>query len=165
MKHVLIPTDFSVRSLNLIRYALNHFEGERLKITLLHLLDLPTGITDLLFLGRDHRHLQLLNTDYKDGIQVLLNSQPTAIESIHTEFLFVGSQLVFNNFIESQKIDVIIYPDQYELRMPAANSVHPARYIKRSKVPVLSVKIARSRQAVPQNSLAELMLPLADVTT
>ena len=46
---ILIPTDFTLQSLNIIKNAAARFAEERLKIVLFHALHTPGDIQDLLF--------------------------------------------------------------------------------------------------------------------
>lgn len=161
MKHVMIPTDFSVRSLNLVRYAVNHFEAEQVRVTLLHFMELPTSITDLLMLPREASHLSLITPEFREGVSLLRNSYGSQVESIRIDFLQGASKRMLKNYLSSHGIDAILFPENYALKMPSKRSIDPANMIRRSGWPVLSVKINRLPVAAHEESIASLLLATA----
>ncbi|HSK12174.1 MAG TPA: universal stress protein [Phnomibacter sp.] len=160
-KHIMIPTDLSVRSLNLVRYAVNHFEGQPIKITLLHFMELPGSITDLLMIPRDGAHLRLITPEFREGISLLRNSYGSQIEGIGIDFLQGATRRMLKNYLENRKIDAILFPENYELKMPSKRSIDPSGMIRRCGWPVLSVKISRHQVPVQEESIAQLLLATA----
>jgi hypothetical protein len=157
----MIPTDFSVRSLNLIRYAVNHFQEEKIRVTLLHFMELPGSITDLLMLPREASNHKLITPEFKEGISLLRNSYASKIESIRIDFLQGAGRRMLKNYLKAQGIEAILFPENYELKMPSKRSIDPTTIIRRSGWPVLSVKINRMHSPANEESIAQLLLATA----
>jgi hypothetical protein len=157
----MIPTDFSVRSLNLVRYAFNHFQEEKVRITLLHFMELPGSITDLLMMPREASNLSLITSEFKEGISLLRNSYASKIDSIRIDFLQGAGRRMLKNYLKAQGVDAILFPENYELKMPSKRSIDPTSIIKRSGWPILSVKINRMHTPANEESIAQLLLAIA----
>jgi len=161
MNHILIPTDFSVRSLHLVRYALNHFSGKNITVTLFHMIELPGGITDLLMIPRERKYLKLMNKNYREGIDMLTNSYGSRIESIRTQFVFGNRQTIFDQFVTAQRATVIVFPDNFDLTMPESSSIHPLPFIRKAKIPVVGSTINKAFALMDPHHKAALLEPLA----
>jgi hypothetical protein len=138
MKHILIPTDFSEKSLELIRFTANVFADEEIKITLLHVLRMPDSINDLLLLPRHGRHYRLVNPDFRKGYESLQQVYRQTIKHLYVEFLHGDTLQLFRNFLFARHIDAIVYPDNYIYLKPGRDSVDPKDLIRKAGCPVLT---------------------------
>ena len=104
-KTVLVPTDFTIRSLNLLKSVLNRHQGEKINIILCHGFEFGSSVTDLLFYSKK-RILSALKTDeFEKALQVIRNKYDSGIESLRTEAFFGSTHSAFANFIEGNKVD------------------------------------------------------------
>lgn len=138
MKHILIPTDFSAKSLELIRFTANVFADEEIKVTLLHILRMPEGISDLLLLPRHGKHYRLVTDEFRKGYEDLQKVYRQTIKRLHVEFLYGDTNALFRNFLFAQHIDAIVYPENYQFLKPSKDSVDPKALIRKSGCPVLT---------------------------
>ncbi len=161
MKHIMIPTDFSIRSLNVVRYAAAQFEKEQLTVTLLHFMEMPDSITDLLMLPRDNSHIKLITPEFREGISLLRNCYPLGIEQIRTDFLIGKGRRLLKNYLEHQKIDSVLLADNYEMKMPSLRSYNPVNLIRRTGCSIVNVQLPLHAISVSDSSMASLLLATA----
>jgi len=156
MKHVLIPTDFSIRSLRVIHSVVEKFSGEPLTIVMMHALKMPTSITDLMMLSRRSAHCDLITGDYKDACEIIRNKYASSIKLLKTEFLFGNTSGVFRNFLQYQNIDVIVCPATEEFRLAGKDSYNPATLINKSKYPVYHMPLKQRKEKFLVSAMSEL---------
>jgi hypothetical protein len=161
MKHILIPTDFSLRSLNIVRYAASHFQDEPLKVTMLHFLEMPDSITDFLLMPREASFFNLETPEFREGKSILLNRFADQITEIRTDFFIGESKRQFKNYLEHQQIESIVIPQVYEMRMVSKRSYDPSKLIWRTGWPVLYLNIPYPSIISPEAGISELLLATA----
>lgn len=156
MKHVLIPTDLTIRSLRVIHGAVARFGQEPLRITCMHALHMPTSITDLMMLSRRSSHYDLLSSDFRDACEMIRNRYASVIQQLQVQFLHGSSRAVFRHFLEYHGIDVIVCAEQ-EIFVPACSrSYDPAALIKKSPCPVYQVPLQQRKEPFLVASVSEL---------
>ncbi len=142
MKHLLIPTDFSIKSLNAIHAAVSHYKGEKIKITLFHLLNMPGGISDLLFRTSRNRHYDMVSTEFHEACQVLHNRHSSAISSIQIKFGAGSTVSYLQNFLEGEKVDAAIICPDIQLQAASAKSVDAVSLLKRTGIRIEAIPSA-----------------------
>lgn len=114
MKNVIIPTDFSIKSLKLIHAAVSRFGNEGpLNITLVHALTPDNSISGLLMLTKRLDVSKLLNEDFNAACEVIRNKYGAAIHKLKVECYYGTSRQYMRAFLESRNIDAIILPSDY----------------------------------------------------
>jgi len=156
MKHVLIPTDFSIRSLRVVHGVVERFGGEPLNIVLMHSIEMPSSIMDLMMLSRRSSHQDLITADYKDACEIIKNKYASVIRSLKTEFLIGNTTAVFKNFLLYHNIDVIACAAKEEYRNAGPDSYNPAELIRKSKYPVHHVPLAPRKERYLVSAMSEL---------
>jgi hypothetical protein len=157
----MIPTDFTLSSLNVVRFGADIFGDEELEITLLHFLEMPDSITDLLMMPRESSHLKLVNADFREGISLLRNRYGSQIKKIRTDFMIGNGRRQFKNYLEHHKIDLIVYPENYEMRLPSARSYNPEKLIWNTKFPIKYIKIPHAAIGNLDKGMAGFLLATA----
>lgn len=156
MKHILIPTDFSIRSLRVVHHVVERFgAGEPLNIVMMHALHMPGSIMDLMMLSRRSSHYDLITDDYKEASEILKNKYGSAIRSLKTEFLIGRSNGVFRNFLLYHNIDAIVCPADFNFRKASPNSYDPAALIRKSNYPVHHVSL-KKKERMLVSAMSEL---------
>ncbi|MFT2009376.1 universal stress protein [Pontibacter sp. 13R65] len=110
MKKIVIPTDLTVQSLNLIKYGVQVFKGEECQIFLLHLIPLPDSIPELLMLPREEERLEKINTPFQKTLERIKKTFAVEISSLNVIHLYGDSPLKIRNFIDNNSIDLILSP-------------------------------------------------------
>lgn len=108
MKKVVIPTDFTLYSLHLIRCALNLLQGETCHITLLHVTPFSDSITDLLTLPRPEDKVRDLDPEFTQALQRLQKVYALEIHDIDIAHLYCDSSPRLNSFLEENRIDLVL---------------------------------------------------------
>ncbi len=135
MKNVLLPSDLSVQSLWPAKKLIQGLaSGSKLNIYLLHILEMPTGISDLLFIGR--RKNIPTPTAFKDALQVLQNKKNNAEVNFYFDFIYGNSKAVLKNYIEAKGINEVFMLDGYTYKFSNSESVDFIPMLKKITTPV-----------------------------
>ncbi len=140
MKNILVPTDFSVQSLQLVHQIVKSNPRGQVRIYLVHMLKMPTDIMDLLFLKK-HQLYQYVPDSFKQAIEMLKNKYPAQIEWMGVEFYYGSSVSILNDVLESRRIDEGCILRGYKYGLPLAQSVDMKPLLNRSKAIVLEIPV------------------------
>lgn len=159
MKHVLIPTDFSIKSLKLVNAAVARFPEEELNITLVHALEPDHSISGLLLLSKRLSVHQLCTQEFMEACEVLRNKYASAVLHIRMEFYYGTTRAYLKNFLEARKVDAILLPEGNMLKMPSKASRDLIPELRRSGYPVFGEKLHTAEQEsfAGAASLSELL--------
>lgn len=156
MKHFLIPTDFSIRSLRVVHHVVERFGGNGpIRIVMMHALEMPGSIMDLMMLSRRSTHYDLITEDYKEACEIIINKYASSIASLKTEFMMGNSNGVMKHFLLYHNIDAIVCPSENIFRKAGKNSFDPASLIKKSKYPVYQVPL-KKKEKMLVSAMSEL---------
>lgn len=149
-KTILVPTDFSVESLHVLKNVLSDSnEGDSFNVILLHGIYLNDSITDLMFFSERKMLKSLTNAEFEDACLIIKNKFDSKVNSIRKD-LFTGfTQATFDNYVEANRIDEICISDNYSLVFNGKSSYDLGPFIKNSKVSVKAVPYQ------PQTALPE----------
>lgn len=153
MKHILIPTDFTIASLKAVQAAVGAYEGEQLRITLFHLLE-PNDIGSL-FRSMRNKHYEMITDDFNEACQILHNRHSTAISSIHIKFGFGTTVRYLENVLEGLRIDAIVHCSDLNLQETSRRSVAMLPLLLRSGYPVNTLQVPKAAQHTDLNSLPQ----------
>ncbi|MGF1636320.1 MAG: universal stress protein [Cyclobacteriaceae bacterium] len=137
MKKILIPTVFSLESLNAIRYALEVFKNTSCDFVLLHIIDVPTSIPELLTMPRDDGQLEKTNAEFESALNRINRQYAVEINSIKIVHAYGSVSDQIKAHIKIHDAEVLIYPENEIL-----NGKNPNDYItlfNEVKIPVLFV--------------------------
>lgn len=135
-KTILIPTDFSVTSLNALRLALEQLQDDQpINAVLMYAEWLEDSITELLFYSPKKRVESLKSEVFEEALMILQNRFENRIASIRIE-LFHGYNIsAFRNFAQANQIDQVFALQDYTFK-PAKRGFDPIPLIKKSKFPI-----------------------------
>ncbi|MDC6386507.1 hypothetical protein D2V93_05395 [Flagellimonas taeanensis] len=119
-KKILIPTDFSVKSLELVRKAIVETGDQPLEIVLLHGTILSNSITDLLFFSKTRLVRELQSKEFVEACTVLKNKYPAKIHSLYVEVITSNSSAYIKNFVDATQISEIFVPPHGVLNFKGA---------------------------------------------
>ncbi len=158
MKKILVPTDFSIGSLNVIHSIAARF-NEPVQVILFHAVYVSNNISDLLFMTRNIKQTYITN-DYREACEILKNKYFSRIH-LKTDFFFGSSSMAFNNFVEANNADYIAINAQHTYKETYKNSIDAIPLIRRAKCEVLSLNVeavSPARKISEQETLSELLL-------
>lgn len=157
-KTIVIPTDFTFQSLNVLKTVLSkNEENISFNIILLHGISLSDSIRDLLFFSKSKLMNTLSNKEFDEACEVIRNKYASQINSFKLD-LFTGyTQSSFNNYIEAKEVDEV-YISNIALEKPHKKSFDLMPYIQKSKVELYEVKWTTEGNVPEQGKLAEVFL-------
>jgi hypothetical protein len=137
MTTILIPTDFTLQSLNMVKDAASKFRGQRLNIILFHALYIPTDIHNLLFLSPKVPH-EKITEEFRHACTVIKKKNSNEIAQITFRHMYGSTNAVFRNFIEANKIDAIFMPEHVVLKKVYDDSVELRPLFKKASIPFIT---------------------------
>lgn len=140
MKTILIPTDFQVKSLRLVREVLQNNPDEELKIILAHGIYLSSSITDLLFFSKSKFINELVSEDFNTSCDLLRNTYESQLKGLHIDTFSGLTHSSFQNFLDAHQIEEIYYFNTKPFVAYSKKSFDLTPFIKKSKVQQIEVK-------------------------
>jgi hypothetical protein len=140
IKTVLVPTDFTIASLNILKNGINELDESayEFNICLLYGEYINDSISDLLFYSPNKIIKKHLQPKFEEAISIIKNRFENKIKSIRFEVFHGLNQTAFNNKIDSNKIDIALIPKSYQLNLKK-NGIDLLPYIKKSNVEIKEV--------------------------
>lgn len=139
MQHILIPTDFSIKSLNIIHAVAKKFEGEKVRISLFHLL-LPVFDMTQLFRSRRNMHMEMISDEFFEALQILQNRYNSTISNINIEFGVGSTTFYLSNLLTGLKIDLVIVYSDMDYKYTGNRSIDPVPLLKKVGVNMQAVE-------------------------
>ncbi|NBA88721.1 hypothetical protein GVN16_23305 [Emticicia sp. CRIBPO] len=157
IKNILIPTDFTVESLNLVKSFLRQKKDDfTCNIILLHGTSMSDSITDLLFFSKSRFIDSLSNKAFDEACDIIRNKYDSQVNIIKKDIFTGKTQAAFDHFIVANKIVEAYIPAEYVSSKVNQNGIDIIPFIKKSSLNVREVKW-RSAEAVPEKGkLAEV---------
>jgi hypothetical protein len=140
MKNVILPTDLSVQSLWPIHQIVKEAKGQKLCIQIVHMIELPTSITDLIFSSRNKPYHAVPAT-FKEAYQMLSQKYKSSIEKIYFELVYCSTSRYLKNYLEGQKIDEVYMLRNYNYLQPLPQSVKFTSFFDKCEIPVFRVQL------------------------
>jgi len=154
-KTILIPTDFTITPLLLLKHAVAH-TATPLDVVFLYCTPLPDSITDLLFYSPKKIIEAAVTPAFSEGCAVIQNKYPEKILSVHYELFHGRSVDAFEIMCEVIHIDEAIIA-----HAPAAThkqTFDPAPIIRKSTVPFREVDLDSHVHVRERDLLTELFV-------
>jgi len=159
MKNILIPTDFSIKSLKLVGAAVRRFAPEQLNIILVHALQPDNSISGLLMLNKRQVTNKLCSDEFMEACEIVKNKYNSSIHKIKMEFYSGSTRAYLNNFLDARSIDAIILANDYAMRLTAPESTDIRPALEQTKYPIHYESIIRAGQKalVEEPSISDLL--------
>ncbi|MBC9813679.1 hypothetical protein H9Y05_14480 [Crocinitomicaceae bacterium CZZ-1] len=110
-KHVLIPTDFQMDSLNTIKKVIHDMNDEdTVAVTLLHGYFLNDSITDLLFNSRKDILKEIVPPVFFEGCELLKNKYASQLTHIKIDLFHGLNKRAFKSYVTNNQIDKVYIP-------------------------------------------------------
>jgi len=139
MKNILLPTDLTISSLYPIHEICKNAGGEPCNIYIIHTLDTPTGIMDLLFL-KDRKPYKMLSPSFLEALEMLRKKYASVIHILSFEFLYSNSRAYLRNFMQGRNIQTIYMLEGYDYSGGLAQSVGCISTLHKCKLPVVYIE-------------------------
>lgn len=153
-KTILVPTDYSIRSLHILKHALARDHTDSLHIVFFTGVRLHDSITELLFFSRRDIIANLTTNEFREACQIIRNKYSTRIASLRFEIFTGLTQAAFENFLQGNGITEVFIPEKrlhYSGRCFDATS-----YLQKCALPKILVSLPDTRDSSQPNHLNEL---------
>jgi hypothetical protein len=136
MKNILIPTDFSVSSLEHIGTVARLYP-EKINILLFHAFDMPASLRDAISKAGISGHNSLVTEELRMKCKRIKQQRPN-INNIHFRMMYGTTNAAFRNFAEANEVHLIALPPGYKFKHTIRESVDPLHMFRRSGIELLS---------------------------
>lgn len=157
MRTILIPTDFTIESLNTVKGALRKREGEDVNIILVYGAYLSDSITDLLFFSKPAYLANLQSEKFTEACEILKNKYDSQIGSLTVDLFSGYNQRAFENFLSGNKVDEMFVPRSYHFKQ-GKRGFDLLPYFRKSSLPMTEIEWRETAQVPEKEHLAELFL-------
>lgn len=157
-KTIVIPTDFTVQSLNVLKAVLTQNQTEeQYNVILLHGFSLSDSIRDLLFFSKPQQITALMNTEFEEACEVIRNKFDSQIGSLKID-LFTGYNVsAFNSYLEANSVEQIFTSDR-KPEFGHKNSFDLSRFIYKCRIDTTIIESV-SKSSVPERGkIAEVFI-------
>ncbi|KQR95148.1 hypothetical protein ASG01_04655 [Chryseobacterium sp. Leaf180] len=113
MKTILIATDFSLESLNILKKVLKEKneqqDNSQYEILLVSGYDMGDSIRDLLFGNKAHIMDKICNKEFTEACSIIRNKYPHLIHKIRCDIFSGSFTRVFENYLKAENVDEVYY--------------------------------------------------------
>jgi hypothetical protein len=158
--NILIPSDFTLSSLNIVPALAERFPEQKFNISFVHFLQLSDSISDLLLLSRRSREYKLISNEFYNECTILKSQFGDQIESITPDFFYGNTVAVFKNYLEAKDIELIALLQNHTYATLTTNSFDPTILMQRSGYRSVTLKpwVATQTKAIATEVDAEAEL-------
>ena len=136
MKTVVIPSDFSIESIQVAETIIRDSK-EEVRIIFIHLFHVADDIQDLLFSNYRKKEYEFVSETFRNECNILKDLYSETLNSIKIEF-FYGSRLAsFKNFLDYNQADCIAYSERYGIPKLSKSSLETLPVIKKCGLPLI----------------------------
>jgi hypothetical protein len=111
MKSILIPTDFNLKSLNSLKYAIELYKDTTIKFVLLHMMKVPSSIPELLTMSRDYDVVEKIDPEFENALKRFRREYIIEVDSIEIVHAYGNVVQQVNAHIDMMQIDVVLFPE------------------------------------------------------
>ncbi|MCK0144362.1 hypothetical protein MWU78_01710 [Arenibacter sp. F26102] len=141
MKKILIPTDFSVKSLLLLDEVTKLYQDEITNVILIYGFRVPTLETELFQFSSSKIIRKLARVEFLEAKANFVNKNYCRINSISIEVFTGTNSFAFQNFRDQHQIHEAIIPEGGFLQFSGTSCFDPTKYIKKNIAKVHQVKM------------------------
>ncbi|TRZ45275.1 hypothetical protein [Robertkochia solimangrovi] len=153
MNKILVPTDFTVKSLSLLRETIAR-QTEKVNIVLVYGTNLSDCTVDMLFYTRTEQIDKLLEPNFLESLNILKNKHASVINGVCMDIYHGYSGNAFENYITAHGITDAYIPLDKSSRAKNSRLISS---IKKSKLPVCEVALPMEVVYQTSGSFAKLM--------
>ena len=140
-RSILLPTDLSISSLYPIHEICKNANGQHCNIYVVHALNTPTGIMDLLFL-KERKPYKMLSSSFLEGLEMLRKKYASAIHLLSFEFLYSNSRSYLRSYMDARGIGSIYILKDYQYFPGLEQSVNCIPALHKCRKPITYVERA-----------------------
>jgi hypothetical protein len=152
--NILIPTDFTLSSLNAVTGLLKKHPEKRFNITLVHFFKLSDSESELLMLARRNREYMHITAEFEDQLNAIRSNFSQQIGRVYPEFFYGNTVAIFKHFLEARGIETIVTLNGHTYKQLTKNSIDPQLLVKRSGCQLIDIVHAPARPQIDEDVIA-----------
>lgn len=152
MTNILIPTDFTERSITFARHVAQSIPGS-VNIYLFHAFEMPDSLIDAMHRAGLSSYNRLITEELRIRCKKA-KSQQKNIQNISFRVMHGNTISTFRSFADALKIDFIAVPAGYKFIPVVKESVNPERMFRKSGLEVASSFPVRTEKRI-QHTVSE----------
>lgn len=162
IKTILIATDYSLESLNILKRVLKEKNaeenGKKYKILLVSGYDMGDSIRDLLFNTKSAIFSKIRSKEFCDAYAIIVNKYPHLVDKIVCDIFSGSFQRAFNNYVKAEEITEAFYSTSLENKNKRGK-FDLVPYIKKCKVLTSQEIVFETPEFMPEKGrLAEVFV-------
>lgn len=139
---ILIPTDFSAPSLDVVEHVIANAGENPVDIVLTHCMFLPaTEDIEMRFFSKKELIHSLRGPEFKKAYRTMRLRYPNANVVVKTDLFTGWSQRAFDNYLEGNRIDEAVIPKTYKPALNLKTSFDPIPFIRKSRLKITEVEV------------------------
>ena len=119
---VIIPTDFTVASLNFVIEFLQKNTDKKNQIVFVHGYQTPESISELLFFSKTKVLKNLETPAFNDALLIIKNRFASSLDTVSFDLLTSNNKNYLNSYLQNQKADVVLQIQNYKPAFKHKNS-------------------------------------------
>ena len=148
IQKVLIPTDFTVESLNTVKYLLNSYPTTMtFDIILFFGFRLPDSTIELMYFSKSRLMDDVSNPEFEEACLYIKKDHAGQVHSLTLDIFSGINMAAFQNYLEAHHIDKVCVPVKYQLKLPHKRSFNTLPFIYKSGIDIKEV----DRNVIPEN--------------
>lgn len=157
MRNILIPTDFTIASLQLIEYALLNFPNTKLNIVLIAGFRSPDTRWTIFHFNEREQIRKQISEEFNEAKRLLIREHKEVIENI-TFQLFTGvNSFAFQNFLQQHEVTDAVIPKSNSIQYPSRKFFDTTKFIKKNVKNIIEVPVEFTEE-VPQKKYSLISL-------
>lgn len=136
MKTIIIPSDFSIESIQVAETIVRNAK-EEVRILFIHMFHVADDIQDLLFSNYRKKEYEFVSDEFRHECDMLKNVYTGRLKSITIEFFYGSKLAVFKNFLDYNNADFIAYSKSYGMPKLGKSSIEALPVIQKCGLPLI----------------------------
>lgn len=145
MKRVLIPTDFTIKSLQLLDYAILNYPKEQLAIVLVSGYRIKESLWDMRNFSEQREINKLCSEEFTKSKRTFLREHRDVIDRLNIHLFSGHNMFAFKNFLKQNDIKEGIITESQFLSYEQPNTFDPSHLMKSCLDKTIEIPLATDK--------------------
>jgi len=148
IKRLLMPTNFTVSSLNAVISYLSKGTDTKIELVLLHGHASSESMTEMLAFDKDDYLDECYSEDFLTACQIIKTRFEDQVEEIYSDIICSKNDRYIRNYLKGHKIAKVILPSEFEYAQLATNSFCTVALLRKNcqhlNIPIIELSATAS---------------------
>ena len=145
MKRVLIPTDFSIKSLQLLDYAILNYPNEQLSLVLVSGYRIKESLWDMRNFSEQREINKLCSEEFTKSKRTFLREHRDVVDRLSIHLFSGHNMFAFKNFLKQNDLQDGIITDAQFLSYEKPNTFDPSHLMESCLENTIEIPLASDR--------------------